>query len=111
MPAKDPIVCIANSLYSSDEMAAQSPAPAVAEVEDGGFADDNGDSGPEVIDLTATEGQIPHVRPCHSPNFCTYDCKRGTCCRHEAVLSAVFHPMQKASRGGGAHAVGNLCVR
>ena len=65
VPAKDPIVCVANSLYSSDEMASQSPPSAVAETEaeDGGFGDDNEDSGPEVIDLTATEGQIPHVRP------------------------------------------------
>ncbi len=66
MPSRDPIVCIANSLYSSDEMASQSPASPVAEVEDedGGFGDGNGESGPEVIDLTSTEGQIPHVRLC-----------------------------------------------
>lgn len=62
VPAKDPIVCIANSLYTSDEVASQRPAPKADAVDDGGFEEDGaGAEGPEVIDLTAADGQSPQV--------------------------------------------------
>jgi len=55
-------MCIANSLYTSDEVSSQRPAPNADAVDDGGFEEDGAEAeGPEVIDLTATDGQKPQV--------------------------------------------------
>ena len=62
VPSKDPIVCIANSLYSSDDVASQRSAPAQDGPDEGAFEEDGMDGeGPEVVDLTDTEGQTPQV--------------------------------------------------
>lgn len=63
MPSKDPVVCIANNLYSSDDIASQRSAPAKNGPDDGAFEEDGMEAeGPEIVDLTATEVHTPQVR-------------------------------------------------
>ncbi|KAK9916419.1 hypothetical protein WJX75_002409 [Coccomyxa subellipsoidea] len=62
VPSKDPVVCIANSLYSSDDIASQRSAPAKNGPDDGAFEEDGMEAeGPEIVDLTATEAHTPQV--------------------------------------------------
>ncbi len=56
-------MCIANSLYSSDDVASQRSAPAQDMSDDGAFGEDGMDDaeGPVIVDLTSTEGHTPQV--------------------------------------------------
>ena len=62
---KDPVVAIGNTLYSSDDVATQAPAPS-SEAATGGTLGDDGEGlgdaeGAEAIDLTSLEGEVPKV--------------------------------------------------
>ena len=62
---KDPVVAIGNTLYSSDDVATQAPAPS-SEAATGGTLGDDGEGlgdaeGAEAIDLTSLQGEVPKV--------------------------------------------------
>lgn len=63
---KDPIVAIANTLYSSEDVASQAPAPASEAATGGTLGDGEGledAEGADMVDLTSLEGEVPQVNP------------------------------------------------
>ena len=61
---KDPIVAIANTLYSSDDVATRAPAPASEAATGGNLGDGEGledAEGADMVDLTSLEGEVPQV--------------------------------------------------
>ena len=65
---KDPVVVIANTLYSSEDVASQAPAPASEAATGGTLGDGEGledAEGADMVDLTSLEGEVPQVNPLH----------------------------------------------
>lgn len=62
--AKDPIVAISNTLYSSDDVQSQAPAPSSEAATGGTLGDGEGledAEGADMVNLTSLEGEVPQV--------------------------------------------------
>lgn len=99
---KDPVVAIGNTLYSSDDVATQAPAPS-SEAATGGTLGDDGEGlgdaeGAEAIDLTSLEGEVPKVIT-HTPDYtrhctsCSSACAVWLCTNHMDLVSMVSAPV------------------
>ncbi len=75
---KDPIVAIANTLYSSEDVSSQAPAPAAEAATGGTLGDGEGledAEGADMVDLTSLEGEVPQVDHLRSYTFSKLQCR------------------------------------